>query len=98
MLKRSPLVFALALLLGLSGCGGSPSCTPFPIQQNTPAGMLMMGQPEELIIGPHLDYAGVCRGIQGTSITSAPSFFWGNVLGENFAYKGTRIRAVAPVP
>lgn len=71
MLKRSPLVLALALLLILPGCGGTDPCTPFPVQQNTPAWLLLVGQTEELLVGPSLDYAGVCRGIEGTSITSA---------------------------
>jgi hypothetical protein len=71
MLKRTSLVIALALLVSLPGCGGTTPCTPFPLQETTPAWLLLAGKPEELIVGPRLDYAGVCRGIEGTSITFA---------------------------
>jgi hypothetical protein len=71
MLKRSLLVFTLSFLLGLSGCGGTTPCTPFPVERNVPAWMLLVGQPEDMFVGPSLDYAGECRGIEGTTITGA---------------------------
>lgn len=71
MLKRSFFVLAVALVLGVSGCGGSDSCTPFELEQYIPAGMLLVDKPEEVFIGPSLGYAGTCRSLDGASITSA---------------------------
>jgi hypothetical protein len=71
MLKRSSIVLAVVLVLGVSGCGGSDSCTPFTLEANIPAGMLLVGKPEEVFIGPSLGYAGTCRSIEGARITAA---------------------------
>ncbi|KFE63934.1 hypothetical protein [Hyalangium minutum] len=71
MLKPPSVILALALVLGLCGCGGSNQCVPFTLQANTPAGMLLVGKPEELFVGPSLDYAGVCQSVEGAAIIAS---------------------------